>query len=66
MSNRRIYKKIRKRKEDITKEAAMNIVQEAAMRSVWFMISEKYGKFSLILFTITNIIMLMGRTSKNK
>lgn len=40
MSNRRIYKKIRKRKEDITKEAAMNIVQEAAMRSVWFMISE--------------------------
>lgn len=39
-----------KEKEDITKEAAMNIVQEAAMRSVWFMISEKYGKFSLILF----------------
>lgn len=44
----------------------MNIVQEAAMRSVWFMISEKYGKFSLILFTITNIIMLMGRTSKKQ
>lgn len=55
-----------KEKEDITKEAAMNIVQEAAMRSVWFMISEKYGKFSLILFTITNIIMLMGRTSKKQ
>ena len=41
---------LNKEKEDITKEAAMNIVQEAAMRSVWFMISEKYGKFSLILF----------------
>ena len=44
------YFKSEKEKEDITKEAAMNIVQEAAMRSVWFMISEKYGKFSLILF----------------
>jgi hypothetical protein len=43
-------RKSEKEKEDITKEAAMNIVQEAAMRSVWFMISEKYGKFSLILF----------------
>ena len=43
-------RKSEKEKEDITKEAAMNIIQEAAMRSVWFMISEKYGKFSLILF----------------
>jgi len=42
--------KSEKEKEEITKEAAMSIVQEAAMRSVWFMISEKYGKFSLILF----------------
>ena len=45
-----LIRKSEKEKEDITKEAAMNIVQEAAMRSVWFMISEKYGKFSLILF----------------
>ena len=30
-------RKSEKEKEDITKEAAMNIVQEAAMSSVWFM-----------------------------
>lgn len=44
----------------------MNIVQEAAMRSVWFMISEKYGKFSLILFYDNEYNNAHGRTSKNK
>ncbi len=39
-----------KEQEEITKEAAMSVVQDAAMRSVWFMVSENYGKFSLIIF----------------